>query len=345
VNEPQGAAVRLEGISFSYGPTPVIHKLSLDAPPGEMIALLGDSGCGKTTILKLVAGLLRPGAGTIAIDGQSANAIPAEKRRVGMVFQKPLLFPYLSVAENVGFSLRMRRADPSGIRSRVEQALAMVRLEGYGSRRPSQLSGGQEQRVALARALISEPRILLLDEPFASLDENLRAEIRTLVRGIQRKLRMTTIFVTHDRTEAAAMAHRIALLRAGRIEQCGTLREFYETPLTIEAARFFGWQILPGTLQAGTLRTGLGAVSFPNSTATSGEVWAAFRPEAVTLAGANTPAATIENSVDLGARVRSVVSFPSGETIEADHPAPAFEPGATISVSVAPENIRLFARR
>jgi putative spermidine/putrescine transport system ATP-binding protein len=345
VNQPQGAAVRLEGVSFSYGSTPVIHDLSLDAPAGEMIALLGDSGCGKTTILKLVAGLLSPGAGTIVMDGKSANAIPTEKRRVGMVFQKPLLFPYLSVEENVGFSLRMRGAGSSEIRNRVEEALAMVRLEGYGSRRPSQLSGGQEQRVALARALVSDPRILLLDEPFASLDENLRAEIRTLVRAIQRKLRMTAIFVTHDRAEAAAMAHRIAFLHAGRVEQCGTLREFYETPLTLEAARFFGWQILPGTLQAGTLRTVMGAISFPDTPAQQGEVWVAFRPEAVSLAGATTPAATVENSVDLGARVRTVLSFPSGETIEVDHLAPAFEPGGTVSVSVATRAIRLFARR
>jgi len=345
VNQPQGAAVRLEGVSFSYGSTQVIHNLSLDAPAGEMIALLGDSGCGKTTILKLVAGLLSPGAGTIAMDGKSANAIPTEKRRVGMVFQKPLLFPYLSVAENVGFSLRMRGAGSSEIRNRVEEALTMVRLEGYGSRRPSHLSGGQEQRVALARALVSDPRILLLDEPFASLDENLRTEIRTLVRAIQRKLRMTAIFVTHDRAEAAAMAHRIAFLHAGRVEQCGTLREFYETPLTLEAARFFGWQILPGTLQAGTLRTELGAISFPNGSAQQGEVWAAFRPEAVTLAGAATPGATVENSVDLGARVRTVVSFPSGESIEADHPAPAFEPGCMVSASVTTQAIRLFTRR
>ena len=345
MKEPQGAAVRLEGVNFSYGATEVIRNLWLDAPAGEMIALLGDSGCGKTTILKLVAGLLSPGAGIIVIDGQSANAIPAEKRRVGMVFQKPLLFPYLSVAENVGFSLKMRSVISSEIRNRVEEALVLVRLEGYESRRPSQLSGGQEQRVSLARALVSDPRILLLDEPFAALDENLRGEIRTLVRAIQRKLRITAIFVTHDRAEAATMAHRIAFLHAGRVEQRGTLREFYETPLTIEAARFFGWQILPGTLQAGLLRTALGAVSFPNSPTAQGEVWVAFRPEAVSLAGATTPAATVENSVDLGSRVRSVVSFPSGETIEADHSAPAFEPGGMVSASVATEAFRLFARR
>ena len=344
MNEPRAASVRLEALSFSYGGAQVIRNLSLEVPAGEMIALVGDSGCGKTTILKLVAGLLRPDAGVISIDGQSANAVPAEKRRAGMVFQKPLLFPYLSVAENVGFSLKMRGANASEIRTRVDDTLAMVRLEGYGSRRPNQLSGGQEQRVSLARALVGDPRILLLDEPFASLDEKLRVEIRTLVSGIQRKLRMTAIFVTHDLAEAAAMTHRIAFIHAGQVAQCGILREFYEHPLTLEAARFFGWQILPGTLQAGDLRTALGATCLQNSSATQGEVWAAFRPESVNLAAACAPGAVVETSVDLGARVLTRVSFPSGETIEAEHTAPAFEPGDTVSASVAVQAIRLFPR-
>ena len=306
-----------------------------------MVALVGASGCGKTTTLKLIAGLLNPGAGTISIDGQSMHGIPAEKRRAGMVFQKPLLFPYLSVEENVGFSLKMRGAPRPEIVDRVREALAMVRLEGYGSRRPSQLSGGEEQRVALARALVGDPRILLLDEPFAALDETLRVEIRSLVRAIQRKLRITAIFVTHDQAEAAAMAHRIAFLHEGRIAQCGGLREFYESPATVEAARFFGWQILAGEVKDGVLRTALGCVAMPDA---PGQVWAAFRPEAVKLSGSGALNATVETSVDLGDRLRTSVSFPSGETIEAQHAAPELEPGSPAAVSVAAESIRLFAR-
>ena len=248
MNTSHGATFALDGVSLSYGAAPIIRNLSLDVEAGEMVALLGASGCGKTTTLKLIAGLLRANAGTIAIDGEPVNGTPVEKRRAGVVFQKPLLFPYLSVEQNIGFSLRMQGASAAAIQNRVREALAMVRLEGFESRRPSQLSGGQEQRVALARAVVGDPRILLLDEPFASLDENLRVEIRTLVRAIQRKLGITTIFVTHDRAEAAAMAHRIAFLHDGRIAQSGTLRQFYERPATLDAARFFGWQILQGRL-------------------------------------------------------------------------------------------------
>jgi putative spermidine/putrescine transport system ATP-binding protein len=341
MNRPEGASLRLDGVCLSYGASPVIRSLSLEVGAGEMVALLGASGCGKTTTLKLIAGILRPDAGTIAIEGQPVNATPAEKRGAAMVFQKPLLFPYLSVSENVGFSLKMRGASQPEIQQRVREAMAMVRLAGYESRRPSQLSGGQEQRAALARALVSDPRILLLDEPFASLDENLRIEIRTLVRSIQRKLRITTIFVTHDRVEAAAMAHRIAFLHEGRIAQCGTLREFYEAPATVEAARFFGWQILAGAVVGGTLQTALGEArcAWPN-----GRVWAAIRPEAVSLAEAGASIATVESSVDLGARVRTVVLFATGETIEAEHSAPEFEPGGSVGVSVAPDAVRLFPR-
>lgn len=340
----QGATLRLDGVSLSYGAVPIIRNLSLDVGAGEMVALLGASGCGKTTTLKLIAGLLRTDAGSISIDGAPVNGTPVEKRRAGVVFQKPLLFPYLSVEQNVGFSLRMRGASPSEIHKRVRDALAMVRLEGFESRRPSQLSGGQEQRVALARALVGDPRILLLDEPFASLDENLRVEIRTLVRVLQRKLGITTIFVTHDRAEAAAMAHRIAFLHDGRIAQCGTLREFYERPATLEAARFFGWQILQGTMTAGALQTALGATSTPNPKSLEGPVWAAFRPEAVTLSSDAAPVAAVEASVDLGAGVRTVVSFASGETIEAEHPAPELELGRRVAVSVPAEAIRVFPR-
>ncbi len=309
-----------------------------------MVALLGASGCGKTTALKLIAGLLRADAGIIAIDGEPVNGTPVEKRHAGVVFQKPLLFPYLSVEQNVGFSLRMRGASPSEIYDRVRDALAMVRLEGFESRRPSQLSGGQEQRVALARAVVGDPRILLLDEPFASLDENLRVEIRTLIRAIQRKLAITTIFVTHDRAEAAAMAHRIAFLHDGRIAQCGTLREFYESPATLDAARFFGWQILQGAITGERLHTALGPISPPNPASLEGPVWAAFRPDAVSLSLDAPPVAVVEASVDLGASVRTVVSFASGETIEAEHPAPELEPGRRVAVSVPAEAIRLFPR-
>ena len=178
----------------------------------ELMALLGPSGCGKTTALKVVAGLLAPASGDVMFDGVSVLSIPAERRGATMVFQKPLLFPHMTVVENVGFGLKMRRMAKAEIAARVTQALQWAQLEGYERRKPSELSGGQEQRVALARALVTEPRVLLLDEPFSALDENLRGEMRLLVRELQQRLRITTIFVTHDQREALAVADRIALI-------------------------------------------------------------------------------------------------------------------------------------
>jgi len=212
----------LDGVAFSYpgsypGSPNVVEDFSLHVEPGEMVALLGASGCGKTTILRLIAGLLAPDKGIIAVDGVSVNGVPAERRQTAMVFQKPLLFPHLSVGENVGFSLKLKHCPADEIRERVSEALAMVKLDGFETRRTNQLSGGQEQRVSIARALVSQPNILLLDEPFTALDENLRIEIRSLVRNIQRRLQVTALFVTHDRNEAAAMAHRIAFLERGKI--------------------------------------------------------------------------------------------------------------------------------
>jgi ABC-type Fe3+/spermidine/putrescine transport system ATPase subunit len=224
----------------------VIADFSLAVERGELVALLGPSGSGKTTVLKLVAGLMTPESGDIRFDGRSMLGIPAEKRCAAMVFQKPLLFPYLNVRENVAFGLKMRKAPDLEIRTRVGKALELVQLGGFESRRPNELSGGQEQRVALARALVIEPKILLLDEPFSALDQNLRIEMARLVRRVQKLLKITTLFVTHNQEEAAALADRTGLLLDGRLEQAGSTREFYTAPKTLAVARFFGWQTLAG---------------------------------------------------------------------------------------------------
>jgi putative spermidine/putrescine transport system ATP-binding protein len=339
------ASLHLQGLGLSYrhgnGSVPVIRDLSLDIVPGECVALLGPSGCGKTTILKLVAGLLPLDRGRVVIDDVDVTGLAPELRRTAMVFQRPLLFPYLPVRENVAFSLKLRREAPNTIRERVGEALAMVKLEGFGERMPEQLSGGQQQRVSLARALVSDPRILLLDEPFTALDENLRSEMRSLVRTIQRNLSITTVLVTHDRNEAASVAHGIAFLHQGRIEQVGTLRDFYEQPASLDSARFFGWQVVKGSVDQGQLTTGLGVFE---AIPASGPVWAAFRPEAASVSSDDNERSAVESSVDLGTRALSTVRLSTGECIEVMHDLPVFEAGQGVRVAIRPGAILTFPR-
>lgn len=299
------AALALEGVSAGYGRGRVIADFSLAVERGELVALLGPSGSGKTTILKLVAGLMAPDAGDIRIDGQSMLGIPAERRSAAMVFQKPLLFPYLNVRENVAFGLKMRKTPDAEIRARVGKALELVQLSGFDSRRPNELSGGQEQRVALARALVIEPKILLLDEPFSALDQNLRIEMARLVRGVQKLLNITTLFVTHNQEEAAALADRTGLLLAGRLEQLGSTREFYTAPRTLEAARFFGWQ----TLKAGESRV----IAFRQEHARIERIGSAD-----TIESEFRRIVIVENATDLGTRIRYLLRTQAGETVEVE---------------------------
>jgi ABC-type Fe3+/spermidine/putrescine transport system ATPase subunit len=229
--------VDLAGIRAGYT-AEVLRGITTTFGAGELTALLGPSGCGKTTLLKVLAGLL-PAAGHLRFDGDEIGPLPPEKREVAVVFQKPLLFPHLDVQANVAFGLKMR-----GRAEDVTPMLALTGVEALARRKVSELSGGQEQRVALARALVTRPRLLLLDEPFSALDETLRAQMRTLVRRLQRELKTTTVFVTHDQEEASLVADRIVLLLDGRVEQAGPPAELYSQPATAAAARFFGWQLL-----------------------------------------------------------------------------------------------------
>jgi ABC-type Fe3+/spermidine/putrescine transport system ATPase subunit len=262
-----------------------VHELTLDVEPGQITVLLGPSGCGKTTTLKLIAGLLHPTSGDILFDGRSVLTVPAERRGAVMVFQNRLLFPYMTVGENVGFGLAVRGHDKATIRRRVEEMLELVHLPGVASRRPHQLSGGQQQRVALARALVVEPRVLLLDEPLSNLDAHLRDEMRELVLEIQRKLRITTILVTHDQTEAVMMADRIALMLRGSLRQCDVPRAFYRHPFDVETARFFGGvNFVPGHRRGDTVETDVGSFPAPpDCQPGDGPVVVTVRPEDLAL--------------------------------------------------------------
>ncbi len=224
---------------FGAGP-PAVASLSLDVAKGELLGLLGPSGCGKTTTLRMIGGLAEATAGRILVGGRDVTTLPPHKRDMGIVFQNYALFPHMDVAGNVAFGLEMRKRPKAEVRERVAQALELVHLQGLGHRKPRELSGGQQRRVALARALVIEPSILLLDEPLSNLDAKLRDEMRTEIRDIQQRLGITTIFVTHDQVEALAMCDRIAVMRAGLLEQIGTPYEIYESPATPFVADFVG---------------------------------------------------------------------------------------------------------
>ncbi|MFT8809450.1 ABC transporter ATP-binding protein [Gluconobacter sp.] len=228
--EPLGQPVQIRALEKSYGGTRILQSLSLDIPAGCFCTLLGASGSGKSTILKLIAGFETPDGGEILVQGQDLGRVPVHRRQIGMVFQNYALFPHMSVHENVAFGLRMRRIPREERESRVGEALRMVGLQEFGKRYPRDLSGGQQQRVALARALVIRPRILLMDEPLGALDRGLRQGLQQQIRDIQQQLGMTTVFVTHDQEEALQMSDMIVLMREGRIEQVGSPREIYNRP-------------------------------------------------------------------------------------------------------------------
>ena len=232
--------IEVTSVAKRYGASLAVSDVSFGVEQGQVLSLLGPSGCGKTTVMRMIAGLIQPSAGSIAIKGKPVNQIPVHRRNVGMLFQNYALFPHLNVARNIAFGLEMRGQSKQEAVRRADQALAMVRLDGFGERYPHQLSGGQQQRVALARALVIEPAVLLLDEPFGALDKKLRENMQIEMRQLQRRLGITTLMVTHDQDEALTLSDRIAVMRAGIIEQFGTPTEIYERPVSRFVASFIG---------------------------------------------------------------------------------------------------------
>jgi len=278
----------LRNISIRYGRQPVIDNFNLQVNNGEMVSILGPSGAGKTTILKAVAGLIKTDAGDIWLNGRSLKGIPPEKRNTVMVFQKPLLFPFLDVSQNVGFGLRMHRLAASDVNDKVQKILELTHLSGLEYRKVHELSGGQQQRVSLARALVLKPEILLLDEPLSNLDANLRHQMRELICDIQEKTGITTLFVTHDQTEALVMSHRVTLLLDGRLRQVGTPRELYYKPVDKGVAQFFGGvNFFDGRFRKGCLRTEFGDFTVPKVTANGHPVAATIRPEDILISPGN----------------------------------------------------------
>jgi sn-glycerol 3-phosphate transport system ATP-binding protein len=234
------SSIELEGIAKSWGDTIALHNVNLRIEPGSFCVLLGPSGCGKSTTLRIIAGLESATAGQLRIDGRDVTALPPAQRGIAMVFQNYALFPHLSVADNITFGLSVRRAPAAERAERLRETAALLGLEQLLERKPSQLSGGQQQRVALGRALVARARVCLMDEPLSNLDAQLRQEMRRELRDLQRQLKLTVVYVTHDQAEAMSMADQVVLLSQGRVEQNGAPRELYARPATTFAARFIG---------------------------------------------------------------------------------------------------------
>ena len=234
--------VALEGLTIAYGDTVVVPSLNLVVYKGEMLVLLGPSGCGKTTTMRAIAGLVTPRSGTVRISGVDVTRLPANRRNVGLVFQSYALFPHLNAYENVAFGLRLKRLPGQETRRRALDGLATVGLESFADRKPMELSGGQQQRLALARSLVMNPDILMLDEPFSNLDARLRIDMRSELQRFQRMTGLTVVFVTHDQSEALALADRIVLMKDGRIEQIGTPEQIYHKPESAFVADFVGFE-------------------------------------------------------------------------------------------------------
>ncbi|MBU2150914.1 MAG: ABC transporter ATP-binding protein [Alphaproteobacteria bacterium] len=281
--------VRFDGVSKAFGDTVAVTGVDLSIYEGEFFALLGPSGCGKTTLMRMLAGFETPDGGRLMLEGRDIQADPPHRRPVHMMFQAYALFPHLSVAQNIAFGLRRQGLPKAQIAARVEEMLALVKLEGLGKRRPDQLSGGQKQRVALARAIAPRPRILLLDEPMAALDKKLREETQFELMTLQQTLGMTFMIVTHDQDEAMVVAYRIAVMREGRIAQVGRPAEVYETPVDRYVAGFIGdVNLFEGKVAATNgpilrLQSDDGVFDAEGAAAVGDHVWLAVRPEKIAV--------------------------------------------------------------
>lgn len=352
--------IELQSVTKSYGAVPVVRDLSLSVPRGEFVSILGPSGCGKTTTLNMIAGFATPSSGDIRIRGKSQVRVSPEHRNIGLVFQNYALFPHMTVSENVGFGLKMRKVPKEEIAGRITDALESVHLSGFAERYPRELSGGQQQRVALARAIAPRPSVLLLDEPLSNLDLKLREAMRIELKEIQAELGMTFVYVTHDQEEAMAMSDRIIVMWGGEIAQEGRPGEIYRNPKSRFVADFIGrsnlilysaWKTTGRGTEVMLADSGISLVSAAKKV-TPETGFVCIRPEHLNLStaagdGPNRLVGRLKRVVDLGAQLEISVELAADLLItlvcSASQGLALPAPGGELWLSVAPEDVRLLS--
>ena len=347
------ASVSFRNIEKTYGSTKVIHGIGFDIADGEFTVLVGPSGCGKSTLLRMLAGLEEISGGTIAIDGKVVNDIESKDRDIAMVFQSYALYPHMTVADNMGFSLRLRRADAGLTAQRVAQAAKILNLDSYLHRYPRELSGGQRQRVAMGRAIVRDPKVFLFDEPLSNLDAKLRVAMRAEIKALHQRLKTTTVYVTHDQVEAMTMADKIVVMQDGRIEQIGSPLELYDRPTNLFVAQFIGSPAM--NVVSGTLRhqgpqawvEGDGGARWPVAADAPGSdgqaVTYGVRPEHLSLAG---PDASVQAEVIVveptGAETELLVQVGSSQIVLVLHGRSTVQPGDKVGLAVETGAVHLY---
>jgi putative spermidine/putrescine transport system ATP-binding protein len=341
-----GTSVSLRELCCRFGSIQALDRFSLDIGPGEFVALLGPSGCGKTTALRILAGFESANSGSVLVDGHDIQSTPAQRRGMGMVFQSYSLFPNMTALENVAFGLRLRKVGGAERKSKAMSLLEMVELTDRANRYPHQLSGGQQQRVALARALAIEPRVLLLDEPLSALDAKVRVQLREQIRALQRRLAITTVFVTHDQDEALSMADRVAVMRQGRLEQVAPPAELYSDPQTAFVAEFVGtMNRLPAKVVSSGRVAVLGqevAARGPAAGSVGEDVDVLVRPESMGLAAVPGANGIVTSVTFRGAQSRVDVLLWADVSVKVDMPsteASALTVGSSVDVSLLVDEV------
>ncbi len=348
------ASVSFKNVEKAYGATKVIHGISFDIADGEFTVLVGPSGCGKSTLLRMLAGLEEISGGTIAIDGKVVNDVESKDRDIAMVFQSYALYPHMTVAENMAFSLKLRKAETAIIEQRVAQAARILNLDPYLKRYPRELSGGQRQRVAMGRAIVRDPKVFLFDEPLSNLDAKLRVAMRAEIKALHQRLKTTTVYVTHDQVEAMTMADRIVVMHDGVVEQIGTPLELYDRPGNLFVAQFIGspaMNVVDGVVKRanGSVWVDAEGARWPvpaGARATDGEAVAyGIRPEHIKLAGTGE---SVQGEIVVieptGAETEFVLKIGASQLLLRTHGRPAASPGDVVGLAIDAADVHLFDR-